>query len=51
MLIQNMILSNSYKKLFYQTGNPIFFVVSQQAKNGVDLTLPPIKEEDNVFSL
>ena len=40
-----MILSNSYRKLFYQTGNPIFFLASRQVQAGKNLALPPVEEE------
>ena len=46
MLIKQMILSNSYYKLFCETGRIEFFLASQAAKNGVDMSLPPVEKEN-----
>lgn len=51
MIINKMILSNSYKSLFYQTGLPCFYMASKYAERGEILTLPPIIEQDSQLTL
>ena len=48
MLIDNMIKSESFRRLFEKTGNPVFFVASKYARHGVDLTLPPVEEQHSL---
>ena len=51
MIINKMILSNSYKSLFYQTGLPCFYMASKYAERGEILTLPQIIEQDSQLTL